>query len=172
MITLLLLLFALDGPDSRKFFKDTIVSGAVQRQVLDIRQTEWFTTGKILEQVLEEVQDLDEYYKNCPSIEYRLMFPSNQILDATLEQIDILRQDLEYKLWVVPYRRDFESVIGYLTRMKTAYNYIRQANMDTYYVPARRIWLKIYRDMVGTELFNRGWLPDIPWEALRIGDGR
>ena len=164
MITTLILFFTLHGSN---FTTDCLIDHAIKRELLDERQVIWFKSEyKNLEETIAAIKILEDQVKGYPSINYHLMFPSTTALDTTRQQIDNLLNIMSLKLSILPYKKDYENVIEYLKNMRKVYNHIVAANSSAYYVNYRRQCLKLYRDMVGTELFNRGWLPDIPWESI------
>lgn len=139
--------------------RPAVVALAIDAEILDPRERTFLLSQDVLGD-LAMLQSRNEDLLRAPLLGECARFPDRKLINDFLAVNRSYRNDLNARLGVdLVHMEELRTAIIETDRLYQAWDTIRDARCDYYYVTVRRQSLQLLRDLIGAEAFYSGQMP-------------
>jgi hypothetical protein len=141
--------------------RPSLLAAAMELEVLDGREREHYLAPKgNRADDFQLLLNKAHYFASMPVLEECRRFPSRQVINEYLAFNRAYRADLQKRLVIDPFHSEELRLAIYETdQLYSAWDTLRDARCEYYYVTVRRQALQNLKDTIGAEAFYSGRMP-------------
>lgn len=139
--------------------RPTIIAMAIDGEILDPRERAFLLTQDVIGDIAM-LQGRSEELAGAPLLGESGRFPERKLVNDFLAVNRSYRNDLSARLAIdLVNMEELRTAIVETDRLYQAWDTVRDARCDYYYVTVRRQALQLLRDLIGPEAFYSGHMP-------------